>query len=160
MRARDLTICSSARKEKVEAGGKVVIEEPGRRTIFKQNDRLVIQHDDTERLRRVAPNARFEKGSGGTTVSIIDRPGNVKIYSETDANGQLLRRYRRGPDGRDVIIIDNRRRRHGIGKDIAIGAGIGLGVVAADLGLLYRRARTSRQDSTRQIHRRIRRRER
>jgi len=120
----------SARKEKVEAGGKVVIEEPGRRTIFKQNDHLVIQHDDTERLRRVAPNARFEKGAGGTTVSIIDRPGNVKIYSETDANGQLLRRYRRGPDGRDVIIIDNRRRRHGIGKDIAIGAGIGLGVAA------------------------------
>jgi outer membrane protein OmpA-like peptidoglycan-associated protein len=120
----------SARKEKVEAGGKVVIEEPGRRTIFKQNDRLVIQHDDTVRLRRVAPNARFEKGAGGTTVSIIDRPGNVKIYSETDTNGQLLRRYRRGPDGREVIIIDNRRRRHGVGKDIAIGAGIGLGVAA------------------------------
>ena len=120
----------SARKEKVEAGGKVVIEEPGRRTIFKQNNLLVIQHDDTERLKRVAPNARFEKGAGGVNVSIIDRPGNVKIYSETDANGQLLRRYRRGPDGREVIIIDNRRRRHGVGKDIAIGAGIGLGVVA------------------------------
>ena len=58
----------------------------------------------------MAPNARFQKGVGGSTISIIDRPGNVKIYSETDANGQLLRRYRRGPDGRDVIIIDNRRR--------------------------------------------------
>ena len=120
----------SARKEKVEAGGSVVIEEPGRR-MFKQNNRLVIQHDETERLRKVAPNAHFQKGAGGTTVSIIDRPGNVKIYSETDANGQLLRRYRRGPEGRDVIIIDNRRRRgHGVGRDIAIGAGIGLGVVA------------------------------
>src|SRR6185312_5721036 len=54
--------------------------------------------------------------------------GNVKIYSETDAHGQLVRRYRRGPDGRDVIIIDNRRR-HG-GKGLATGIGIGLGVVA------------------------------
>ncbi len=121
----------SSRKEKVEAGGKVVIEEPGKRTMFKQNNRLFIQHDETERLRRVAPNARFQKGAGGSTISIIDRPGNVKIYSETDANGQLLRRYRRGPDGRDVIIIDNRRRRgHGGGRDIATGIGIGLGVAA------------------------------
>jgi outer membrane protein OmpA-like peptidoglycan-associated protein len=120
------------RKEKVEAGGKVVIQEPGNRTIVKQNNRLVIQHDETERLRRVNPHARFEKGKGGMNVSIIDRPGNVKIYSETDAHGQLIRRYRRGPDGRDVIIIDNRRRRHGggIGRDIATGVGIGLGVAA------------------------------
>jgi outer membrane protein OmpA-like peptidoglycan-associated protein len=119
------------RKEKVEAGGKVVIQEPGNRTIVKQNNRLVIQHDETERLRRVDPHARFEKGKGGMNVSIIDRPGNVKIYSETDAHGQLIRRYRRGPDGRDVIIIDNRRRgRGGIGRDIAAGVGIGIGVVA------------------------------
>jgi outer membrane protein OmpA-like peptidoglycan-associated protein len=118
----------SERKEKVEAGGKVVIQEPGNRTMFKQNNRLVIQHDETERLKRVNPNARFQKGPGGVNVSIIDRPGNVKIYSETDAHGQLVRRYRRGPDGRDVIIIDNRRR-HG-GKGLATGIGIGLGVVA------------------------------
>src|SRR5690606_19916575 len=63
-------------------------------------------------------------------VSIVDRPGNIKIYTETDANGQLLRRYRRGPDGRETIIIDNRRKRRGGGKDVATGIGIGLGVVA------------------------------
>lgn len=121
----------NARKEKVEAGGKVFIEEPGNRTIIRDKDRLVIQHDDTERLRRVAPNARFEKGAGGVTVSIIDRPGNARIYSETDASGQLLRRYRRDADGRETIIIDNRRRHHGgFGKDVAVGAGIGIGIVA------------------------------
>ncbi|WP_291165194.1 OmpA family protein [Hyphomicrobium sp.] len=92
---------------------------------------MVIQHDETERLRRVAPNARFEKGQGGSNVSIIDRPGGYRVYSETDSNGQLLRRYRRGPDGRDVIIIDNRRRHgNGFGKGVATGVGIGIGVVA------------------------------
>jgi outer membrane protein OmpA-like peptidoglycan-associated protein len=120
----------NARKQKVEAGGKVIIEEPGTRTIFKQNNRIVIQHDENERLRKVAPNARFQKGAGGMNVSIVDRPGNIKIYTETDANGQLLRRYRRGPDGRETIIIDNRRKRRGGGKDVATGVGIGLGVVA------------------------------
>jgi len=120
------------RKEvKIDGGKGVVIEEPGQRRIFKENNRVVIQHDENERLRRVDPGARFEKGQGGTSVSIIDRPGGYKVYSETDANGQLLRRYRRGPDGRDVIIIDNRRRRgNGIGKGIATGIGIGIGVVA------------------------------
>lgn len=122
-----------ARTEKTISGGGVVINEPGNRTIIKQNNRFVIQHDETERLRRVAPNARFEKGKSGTNIAVIDRPGNMKIYSETDASGNLIRRYRRGPDGRDVMIIDNRRRRHGgsgIGRNIAAGVGIGIGVVA------------------------------
>ena len=121
-----------ARKQVTIDGGKgVVIEEPGKRRIFKENNRIAIQHDENDRLRRVNPNARFEKGKGGMNVSDIDRPGGYKVYSETDANGQLLRRYRRGPDGRDVIIIDNRRRRHGgVGRDIAAGIGIGVGVVA------------------------------
>ncbi|MGO4684809.1 OmpA family protein [Hyphomicrobium sp. 2TAF46] len=120
------------RKEvKIDGGKGVVIEEPGQRRIFKENNRVVIQHDENERLRRVDPRARFEKGQGGTNVSIIDRPGGFKVYSETDANGQLLRRYRRGPDGRDVIIIDNRRRGgDGIGRGIATGIGIGIGVAA------------------------------
>lgn len=120
------------RKEvKIDGGKGVVIEEPGKRRIFKENNRMVIQHDETERLRRVAPNARFEKGQGGSNVSIIDRPGGYRVYSETDSNGQLLRRYRRGPDGRDVIIIDNRRRHgNGFGKGVATGVGIGIGVVA------------------------------
>jgi outer membrane protein OmpA-like peptidoglycan-associated protein len=120
------------RKEVKFDGGKgVVIEEPGKRRIFRDNNRVFIQHDDTERLRRVAPNARFEKGHGGTNIAVIDRPGGYKIYSETDGNGQLLRRYRRGPDGRDVIIIDNRRRRHdNFGRNVAAGIGIGVGVIA------------------------------
>jgi len=118
------------RTEKVE-GNKTFIKE-GDRTIIKQNNRIVIQHDETERLRRVDPHARFERGKNGANIAVIDRPGGVKIYSETDASGHLLRRYRRGPDGRDVIIIDNRRRRHGggTGRDIATGIGIGVGVVA------------------------------
>lgn len=120
------------RKEVKFDGGKgVVIEEPGKRRIYRENNRVFIQHDDTERLRRVAPNARFEKGRGGTNIAVIDRPGGYKIYSETDANGQLIRRYRRGPDGRDFIIIDNRRRRHdNFGRNLAAGIGIGVGVVA------------------------------
>ncbi|SFV36749.1 OmpA family protein [Hyphomicrobium facile] len=130
-RRRFETMRGSRKEVKIDGGKGVVIEEPGKRRIIKENNRMVIQHDETERLRRVAPNARFEKGQGGSNVSIIDRPGGYRVYSETDSNGQLLRRYRRGPDGRDVIIIDNRRRHgNGFGKGVATGVGIGIGVVA------------------------------
>lgn len=120
---------------KVDGGKDVIIKEQDNRTIIKQNNKIVIQHDETERIRKVAPNARFERGKGGDTIAVIDRPNGVKIYSESDANGQLIRRYRRDASGRDTVIIDNRRRgwnkkRRGIGKDIAIGAGIGVGIVA------------------------------
>ncbi len=143
---------SLRKARKVEDGGRV-IQEPGNRTIFKdKNNRLVIQHDDNERLRRVAPNARFEKGKGGNNISIIDR-GKYKVYSETDSKGQLIRRYRRGPDGRDVYIIDNRRRHNGVGKGIAVGVGIGIG--AAILGSLIDVPEPPRPHPTRQVHRRL-----
>ncbi len=122
---------SERKRVSIDGGKGVVIEEPGKRRIIRESNRVFIQHDDNERLKRVAPNARFEKGKGGTNIAVIDRPGGYKIYSETDANGQLLRRYRRGPDGRDFTIIDNRRRRHDkFGRNLAAGIGIGIGVVA------------------------------
>ena len=33
----------------------------------------------------------------------------VRVVTIVDANGRLVRRYRRGPDGRERNIIDNRR---------------------------------------------------
>ena len=118
---------------KIDGGKGFVIEEPGKRRIYKENNRVFIQHDDTERLRRSAPNARFTKGKGGMNIAVIDRPGGYKIYSETDAHGQLIRRYRRGPNGRDVIIIDNRRRRHdNLGRNLAIGIGVIAGAAILD----------------------------
>ena len=47
-------------------------------------------------------------GSGADTVTVFARPDGSRIYSETDESGRLLRRYRRAPDGREIIIIDNR----------------------------------------------------
>ncbi len=120
----------SARKERREAGGKrLVIEEPDKRTIVEQDNRIAIERDERERMRRFTPNARVQRGQGGNTVSIVER-GDAKIYSETDERGRLVRRYRRDGSGRESIIIDNRRKRRGSGRDVAIGVGIGAGVIA------------------------------
>lgn len=119
----------SKRRERQEAGGRTVFEEPGNRVIYKQNNKFVIQKDETERVRRLAPNAKFERRDGGRNVSIVDRPNGVQIFTETDERGQLVRRYRKDRRGKEHVMIDNRRRNR-FGRDLAIGAGIGVGVVA------------------------------
>ena len=53
----------------------------------------------------------------------------------TDRDGRLLRRMRRGPDGREIVLIDNRMR-HGPRPGVVVGVGVGLGVgLAAGVAL-------------------------
>lgn len=100
------------RRQRTEDGGtRTVIEEPGNRVIVKEGGEARIRHDETERLRRTSRDVRREKRKDGTNVTIALRPGGIEIYSEFDADGRLLRRYRRGRDGRETNLIDNRRFR-------------------------------------------------
>jgi outer membrane protein OmpA-like peptidoglycan-associated protein len=73
----------------------------------RENGRTFIRHDDSERFR--GGNARVER-RGGENFTTFRRPGGVEIISVTDSNGRLLRRIRRGPDRREIVLIDNRPR--------------------------------------------------
>lgn len=121
------------RRERTEAGGRLVIEEPGRRFIVRENGRAFIRHDENERFRRWgAP--RMEQ-RGGESFAYIARPGGYQIVTVTDRDGRLLRRMRRGPDGREIVLIDNRMR-HGPRAGVGVGIGVGLGVgLAAGVAL-------------------------
>lgn len=82
-------------------------------------------------MKQLAPDARVEQAAPGVTRTIVDRPGNERIVTETDAQGQIIRRLRQDGQGRETIIIDNaRRKKNSFGRDLAIGAGIGAGVIA------------------------------
>jgi outer membrane protein OmpA-like peptidoglycan-associated protein len=99
----------SQRRERVESGGRTIIEEPGRRQIVRdRGGQVFIRHDESERF-RFFEGARVER-RGSENYTIIRRPGGVEIISVTDGNGRLLRRIRRGPDRREVVLIDNRPR--------------------------------------------------
>jgi outer membrane protein OmpA-like peptidoglycan-associated protein len=100
----------SQRRERVETGGRTVIEEPGRRQIVRERGgQIFIRHDDSERFRSFE-GARVER-RGNENYTILRRPGGVEIITVTDANGRLLRRVRRGPDRREIVLIDNQPRR-------------------------------------------------
>jgi len=118
------------RQETVEAGGVKVIKEPGDRIIIKQDNRTIIKHDEAEHF-RARPGAKTEKRADGVQITFFERPGGVRVVTEVDDRGRLLRRYRRGPDGREVHLIDNRRFYRNVGIGVAVG--VGVGIVALNL---------------------------
>lgn len=119
------------RLEKVEDGGKKkIIQEPGNRVIIKQDNQAVIRHDETERFLR-RPGAQTERRPNGNTEAFYVRRDGVRVVTEVDANGRLLRRYRRGRDGRERNLIDNRRFYRNLA--IGVGVGVGLGIIALNL---------------------------
>jgi outer membrane protein OmpA-like peptidoglycan-associated protein len=96
-------------RRETRQGNRTVIREPGR-TIVREGDRTIVRHNEADRFRIVAGrNARTER-RGNETVTVIERPGGVRIVTVVDSEGRLIRRSRRGRDGREVVIIDNRRR--------------------------------------------------
>jgi OmpA-OmpF porin, OOP family len=103
--ARRLDDVRGARRE-VREGDRVLIEEPGR-VIVEEGGRAIIRHNDADRFRWQAQDVHIER-RGADTVTVFERPDGSRVYSVNDESGRLLRRYRRLPDGREIIIIDNR----------------------------------------------------
>ena len=109
-----------------DGGRRKVIQEPGNRLIVKEGNRAIIRHDESERFRR-RPDAKTVRRGDGTNETYYDRKDGSRIITIVDDNGRLLRRYRRGRDGREYNIIDNRR----FYRNLGIGIGIGVGTIIA-----------------------------
>jgi outer membrane protein OmpA-like peptidoglycan-associated protein len=111
------------RHERREANGAIVIQEPGNRLIVRDGGRAFVRHDETERF-KLWGEPRLER-RGTEQFAYVTRPGGVQIITVTGPDGRLLRRIRRGPDGREVILLENR-----VGPGVAVvGAGIAAGVI-------------------------------
>ena len=96
------------RQERVEDGGRrIVIEEPDKRRIIREEGKTIIRHDETERFRRSYGEVRTER-RGDVNVTVVVRPGGAQIFTDLDDDGHALRRYRRDPDGREYVFFDNR----------------------------------------------------
>jgi len=109
------------RRERRE-GNRVIVEEPGGRVIVREGGNVFIRHDDALRFGRYGQPMVTRRGAENWNV--VRRPDGFEIITVTDANGNMLRRMRRGPDGREYVLIDNRRR-------IGVGLGVGAAVVGA-----------------------------
>jgi OmpA-OmpF porin, OOP family len=117
------------RQERRGPGGSVTIVEPGGRTIVRdRGGQVFIRSNEALRFSRFGQPQVTRRGA--ETFNVVRRPDGYEIITVTDANGNLLRRIRRGPDRREVILIDNRRR-FGFGAGAAVvGTGLFLGLAA------------------------------
>jgi outer membrane protein OmpA-like peptidoglycan-associated protein len=95
-------------RREVTEGGRTFIREPDR-VIIREDGRTIIRHNEVDRFRFNARNVRSER-HGGETTTIIERPDGSRIVTVVDEEGRLIRRSRRGPDNREIVIIDNRYR--------------------------------------------------
>jgi OOP family OmpA-OmpF porin len=106
-------------RRETREGERTVIREPDR-TIIREGGQTIIRHSEDDRFRYGARDVRTER-RGNDNVTIVMRPSGDRIATTVDENGFLLRRSRILPDGREIIIIDNRPRETGF----AVGRGFG-----------------------------------
>jgi outer membrane protein OmpA-like peptidoglycan-associated protein len=92
-------------RRETREGDRVVIREPDR-TIIREGGRTIIRHNETDRFTVNARDVRVER-RGNETVSIVERSDGTRIVTVTDEDGRLIRRSRRDPAGREVVIIEN-----------------------------------------------------
>ena len=106
-------------RRELREGDRTIIREPDR-TIIREGGQTIIRHSEVDRFRYGAEDVRTER-RGSDNVTVIIRPGGDRVVTTVDENGFLLRRSRILPDGREIIIIDNRPREPGF----AAGRGFG-----------------------------------
>ena len=98
-----------SQRQQSTVGGRTVITEPGRVIVQDPNGQSFVRHNDVDRFRYGARDVRVTR-QGNDMQTVVVRPDGSQIITVNDPDGGLLRRIRRGPDGREVIIIDNRPR--------------------------------------------------
>lgn len=92
-------------RQEVRQGNQVFIREPDR-TIIEEDNRTIIRHNEVDRFAVGARDVHVER-RGNENVTIVVRPDGIQIINYSDDEGRLLRRVRRDPDGREIVIIDN-----------------------------------------------------
>ncbi|WP_063685147.1 OmpA family protein [Bradyrhizobium stylosanthis] len=98
----------SQRREVVE-GGRTVYTEPDRIIIRDPGGQAYVRGNDLYRFRYGARDIRTDT-VGGETRTVVVRPDGSEVITVVAADGSLLRRIRRDPRGREIVIIDNSYR--------------------------------------------------
>lgn len=96
------------RREVVE-GGRTVYTEPDRIIIRDPGGQAYVRGNDLYRFRYGARDIRTDV-VGSETRTVVIRPDGSEVITVVGADGSLLRRIRRDPGGRELVIIDNSYR--------------------------------------------------
>ncbi|MDP3898181.1 MAG: OmpA family protein [Mesorhizobium sp.] len=98
------------RRERPE--GTDVLREIGDRVIIEFNNQVIVQSNDRPRMTRGATEVYYEDLPRGRTRETIVRENGVQIVTIRDRYGDVIRRSRITPDGREYVLtyVDEDRR--------------------------------------------------
>jgi outer membrane protein OmpA-like peptidoglycan-associated protein len=104
-----------------EADEEVVRRTRDGRTIVRQDDQLIIrQSDDNDRFLRRAHDVQVEDLPRGRTRTTITRPDGTQIVTIRNRRGDIVYRVRIRPNGREIVLIDNRNYRREPGISLSL----------------------------------------
>ncbi len=111
-RAEDLPSATEERGERRDRprryerpSGADVLAEIGSRVILELGNQIVVESDDRERFRRGAKDVYYEELPRGRTRETIVRANGVQIVTIRDRYGDVIRRSRITPDGREYVLV-------------------------------------------------------
>ena len=91
------------------------------RVIVKRDDQLVIRGaNDNQRSLRHARDVIVEDLPRGRTRTTIIKPDGTRVITVRDRYGDIIFRFRRHPNGREVVLIDNRLRDRGPSLSVSL----------------------------------------
>jgi outer membrane protein OmpA-like peptidoglycan-associated protein len=100
---------SAAEAQARAAGGEIVKSESDR-IIIKLGDQVIIRsRDENERFLRGARDVDVVRLPGGRTRTTVTRRNGDRIITVTNRYGEIIYRVRRSPNGREIVLIDNRQ---------------------------------------------------
>jgi outer membrane protein OmpA-like peptidoglycan-associated protein len=97
-------------RERRRPQGADVVKQLGDRVILQFNNQTFVESNEAPRITRGARDVYYEDLSGGRTREIVERDNGVRIVTIRNRNGDVVRRSRITPDGREYVLsyVDER----------------------------------------------------
>lgn len=122
--------------------GSRITTEPGNRTIIRTNNRVVVHRNETTVIKNFYPGARTVSRPGGLSQTTYVRRDGVRVVTEVDGAGRIVRRFGQAPSGRQIVYVDNRRFYRNLAIGVGVAAiGVGLAVALAPPAVAIPRAK-------------------
>ena len=90
---------------RVRPQGVEVVREFGERTIVQVNNQIIVQSNDRPRIAYGAREVYYEELSRGRVREVIVREDGSRVVTIRDRYGDVVRRSRLTPDGREYVLV-------------------------------------------------------
>jgi outer membrane protein OmpA-like peptidoglycan-associated protein len=92
------------RERRQRPEGSEVVRESGGRVIFQFNNQTYVESNDLPRLSRDARDVYYEELPRGRVRETIVRPNGAQIVTIRNRHGEVVRRSRITPEGREIVL--------------------------------------------------------